>query len=74
MGGLFWLTCFHEVKREIVGSRTCSQRMLGLWRRKKGDIVIGGTVNGDGVVHVETMQVRSEGTLLQIRSTCGKTS
>ena len=74
MGGLFWLTCFHEVKREIVGSGTCSQRMLGLWRRKKGDIVIGGTVNGDGVVHVETMQVRSEGTLLQIRSTCGKTS
>ena len=74
MGGLFWLTCFHEVKREIVGSRTCSQRMLGLWRRKKGDIVIGGTVNGDGVAHVETMQVRSEGTLLQIRSTCGKTS
>ena len=74
MGGLFWLTCFHEVKREIVGSRTCSQRMLGLWRRKKGDIVIGGAVNGDGVVHVETMQVRSEGTLLQIRSTCGKTS
>lgn len=74
MGGLFWLTCFHEVKREIVGSRTCSQRMLGLWRRKKGDLVIGGTVNGDGVVHVETMQVRSEGTLLQIRSTCWKTS
>ena len=74
MGGLFWLMCFHEVKQEIVGSRTCSQRMLGLWWRKKGDIVIGGTVNGDGVVHVETMQVRSEGTLLQIRSTCGKTS
>ena len=57
-----------------MGSRTCSQRMLGPWRRKKGDIVIGGTVNEDGVVHVETMQVRSERALSQIRSTCRKTS
>lgn len=61
------MTCFHEVKLE--NTYGFKNMIIGEARpvaKRKGNIMIGGTVNEDGVVHVEATHVRSESALSHI--------
>ncbi|RVW13132.1 hypothetical protein CK203_110217 [Vitis vinifera] len=55
---------FIQLEEEITEERSVC--------RKKGDIVIGGTVNEDGVVHVETMRLDQKGLCHRFVQLAGK--